>query len=104
HAGLEGDAPAERIVGTVAYMSPEQLRGEPIDERSDLFACGAVMFEMATGRRAFQGDNASQIRDAILTGAEPAIDPRAASADIVAIIRRALEPDRSRRYPRAADL
>ena len=62
------------------------------------------MFEMATGRRAFQGDNPSRIRDAILGGAVPAIHPREANADIAAIIRRALEPDRSRRYARAADL
>jgi TolB-like protein/Tfp pilus assembly protein PilF len=104
HAGLEGDVPAERIVGTVAYMSPEQLRGEPLDERSDLFAFGAVMFEMATGRRAFQGNSPSRLRDAILTGAAPAIEPSEASADIAAIIRRALEPDRSRRYARAAEI
>src|SRR4029453_2955848 len=62
---LTGGGP---LVGTIAYMSPEQLRGEAIDARSDLFSFGAVLYEMATGRRLFAGSDATAIRAAILEG------------------------------------
>ena len=51
---------AGRVVGTVAYMSPEQVRGAPTDHRSDIFAAGAVFFEMLTGRRAFDAPSATE--------------------------------------------
>jgi len=62
------------IIGTVAYMSPEQAQGKPVDTRSDIFAFGAVLYEMATGRRAFHGENAISTLSAILRD-----DPRRAA-------------------------
>ncbi len=93
-------------VGTVAYMSPEQARGERLDSRTDLFSFGAVLYEMATGRQAFSGSNRNQILAAILrdrpTAASllnPALPPR-----LEEIIDKALEKDRASRYQTAAEL
>ena len=93
-------------VGTAAYMSPEQARGEPIDARTDIFALGIVLYQMATGRQAFTGATLATIFDAVLNRTPlPAstISPRvpAALSDVIA---RALEKDRERRYQRVVDL
>jgi serine/threonine protein kinase len=62
------------VMGTVGYMSPEQVRGEVADSRSDIFSLGAVLFEMATGKRAFSGDSAVETMGAILKSEPPEID------------------------------
>jgi serine/threonine protein kinase/Tol biopolymer transport system component len=94
------------LLGTVAYMSPEQAEGRAIDGRSDLFSLGVVLFEMATGQRPFTGDTnlsvlSSIIRDTprSITDINPAL-PR----DLGRIIRRALTKDPERRYQSAKDL
>jgi serine/threonine protein kinase len=93
-------------VGTVAYMSPEQLRGEPLDVRTDLFSCGLVLYEMATGQRAFAGSTIPVLSAAILTEQPPA--PSAVRRDLPSMIDgaivRALEKDRASRYQSAAEL
>jgi eukaryotic-like serine/threonine-protein kinase len=88
------------------YLSPEQVRGEKLDARSDLFSFGAVLYEMATGRQAFRGDTMEAIHDAVLNR-EPVpvreVNPLA-SSDLDYLIARALEKDRAKRYERAADI
>ena len=94
------------IVGTVSYMSPEQIRAERLDPRSDLFAFGAVLYEMATGEQAFPGKMPVLVLDAILNR-EPAPIAQsnpAVPARLAAILSKALEKDRERRYKSAAEL
>jgi eukaryotic-like serine/threonine-protein kinase len=93
-------------IGTVAYMSPEQVRGEGLDARTDLFSFGVVLYEMATGRQAFPGLTSGVITDGILNHA-PAPLRRViphASRQLQDIISKALEKDRNLRYQTAADL
>src|SRR6266481_5009249 len=93
-------------IGTMAYMSPEQARGEELDARTDLFSFGAVLYEMATGRMAFPGKSAAVIHDGILNcipvsasqlnhGLPPKMDE---------IVGKALEKDRKLRYQNASDI
>jgi len=93
-------------VGTPSYLSPEQIRHEKIDARSDLFSFGLVLYEMATGHRAFSGKTATEIRDAVL--ALPAVPPRQVNPEIPPaldiVIRKALEKDLIHRYQTAADM
>lgn len=93
-------------VGTVAYMSPEQARGEPLDARTDIFSLGAVLYECATGRAAFPGRTSAVIFKAILdqSPVAPSELNAAIPAKLEEIVLKALEKDRDLRYQVAAEL
>jgi Tol biopolymer transport system component len=97
---------AGAIVGTAAYMSPEQVEGRPLDPRSDVFSFGSLLYEMLTGRRPFNGESTVKVLAGILSE-EPAplaqLRP-SLPAELDAIVRRCLRKDPARRYQTMADL
>jgi len=96
----------DALLGTVPYMSPEQVRRETTDARSDLFSLGLVLYEMATGCRAFKGRSDGIVLDAVLNcePASPSLLNRAVPPQLEQIINRALEKDRALRYQTARDM
>jgi serine/threonine protein kinase len=104
-----GAAPATAagvVLGTVGYMSPEQVRGRDIDERSDIFSLGAVLYEMFSGRRPFSGESPVETMNAILTADPPALDEgvRGVAPVLERIVRRCLEKRPADRFHSAHDL
>jgi serine/threonine protein kinase len=94
------------VAGTRGYMSPEQVRKEKLDDRTDLFSFGLVLYEMAAGRRAFTGETTSVVHDAILNQTPTAVHDvnSAVPRGLDAVIAKALEKDRSQRYQSAAEM
>ncbi len=101
--GLTGEG---RIVGTVAYMSPEQAEGKPVDPRSDIFSLGVMLHQMATGEQPFRGDTPVSVISAILKdtpGSVAELKP-ALPTDLARIVKRCLAKEPDRRYQTAIDL
>jgi non-specific serine/threonine protein kinase len=97
---------AGQVVGTVPYMAPEQVRGEAVDARTDLFALGVILYELATGRRPFEGATLGSISSAILRDTPVSVSSLRADVpeDLERIIRRCLEKSPSARYTTASDV
>ena len=94
------------LLGTVGYMAPEQVRGQPADARSDIFAFGCVLFEMLTGQRAFKGDLAIETMNAILKEepAEPDLSGAKIPSELDRLVRHCLEKNPAERFQSARDL
>jgi Tol biopolymer transport system component len=94
------------VMGTVGYMSPEQVRGEPIDPRSDIFSFGAVLYEMLTGKRAFKRETSAETMTAILREEPPALNDTGwqGPPELQRILARCLEKNVARRFQSAGDL
>ena len=90
------------VVGTASYMSPEQAQGKPVDARSDIFSFGSVLYEMATGRRAFRGDTKISTLAAVI-GQQPALGA-VAPRDLQKVIARCLRKDPGRRFQHMDDV
>jgi TolB-like protein/Flp pilus assembly protein TadD len=94
------------LMGTMPYMSPEQVEGQPLDARSDLFSLGVMLHEMTTGRRPFQGTSTAALLSAILRDTPPPVDERRRDipAGLTRLIARCLEKDRGRRIETAGQV
>src|SRR6185295_3196998 len=91
------------VMGTPGYMSPEQVRGQAADQRSDLFAFGTILYEMLAGRRAFRGETAAEAMTAALREEPPEL-PASVSPTLERIARHCLEKNREQRFQSARDL
>jgi len=91
------------VVGTVGYMSPEQLKGQPLDRRTDIFSLGAVLYEALSGRPAFPGETAAQKIAAILAEDPALVSGQGIPQEIRPVLGRALARDREKRYASASD-
>lgn len=94
---------AGQVAGTLGYMSPEQLRGESLDGRSDLFAVGAILYECLTGQPAFPGTTPAERIAAVFDGNVPSFDAGGISAALDPVVRRSLARDPEKRYPSPAE-
>jgi serine/threonine-protein kinase len=92
------------VMGTVGYMSPEQVKGVPADARSDLFSFGSILYEMLSGRRAFTGASAAETMSGILRDDPPALSPKVIPAPLERVVRRCLEKGSEERFQSARDL
>jgi serine/threonine protein kinase len=95
------------VVGTLAYMAPEQLRGRPADPRSDIWALGVVLYEMASGQRPFQGTTGSELSSAIMSQPPPPLATGPTGplpTGLGTIIERCLEKDPDQRYQSSANV
>jgi serine/threonine protein kinase len=103
---LPRDTAADQLLGTPGYMSPEQLRGGPIDPRSDLFAFGVIFYEMLAGKRPFRGDSAADLQSAILRDTPPPLSTLRDDLPegLERLIERCLEKDAARRFPSSGAL
>src|SRR5512135_3716020 len=94
------------VLGTIGYMSPEQIKGKPADARSDIFSFGAILYEMLSGRRAFHGDSAGETMAAILKEDPPdlSVTNQAVSPGLDRIVRHCLEKNPEQRFQSASDI
>jgi Tol biopolymer transport system component len=104
HTALATETEAGFVVGTASYMSPEQVRGEAVDPRSDIFSFGAVFYEMLSGRPAFTRASAPETMTAVLKEDPPPLTSKDVSPALARIIARCLEKTREMRYQSARDL
>jgi serine/threonine protein kinase/Tol biopolymer transport system component len=106
HATMSAATEAGKVLGTAGYMSPEQVRGKPVDARSDLFSFGVILYEMLSGQRAFHGESSADILSAILREEPPdlAVTNRNLPPALQRIVRHCLEKNPQERFQSARDL
>jgi eukaryotic-like serine/threonine-protein kinase len=92
------------VIGTIGYMSPEQLRGEAVDERSDLFSVGVMVVEVLTGLRPFRGRTYTELLGSILHGAFHLERGSKEAEQLDAVLQKCLNKDRERRFSSAAEM
>jgi len=105
-AAASGALATAGVLGTPAYMPPEQARGEEVDERADVYALGALLYELLAGRAPYAGEDSTSVIERVLAGPPAEVDVLApgAPAELVAIVEAAMARDRNDRYPDARQL